>query len=133
MKEIIISVEEVFNLGEKYNQFDGYKITTDKQEIFVLISNGQSCCEQWGYLSSNDGLEDFSGAELLKLELVDEALNKQQIKDEFKYGLDEGSIIFVNFETDRGTFQLAVYNNHNGYYGHNIKITSNQLTKEMYI
>lgn len=29
-------------------------------------------------------------------------------------------IQFVDFVTSRGTFQLAVYNSHNGYYGHGI-------------
>ena len=31
-------------------------------------------------------------------------------------------IQFINFETDRGVFQLTVYNTHNGYYGHDIFI-----------
>ena len=36
-----------------------------------------------------------------------------------------GGIQFVDFVTDRGTFQLAVYNSHNGYYGHGILVLKN--------
>lgn len=126
--EIIQSIEEVFEVQgkEPWEKMDGFKVTTDKQEILVLINNSQGCCEQWGHLSSNDELQDFAGAELLKLELVDEALDKKML-EKFEYGFDGGGIVFVNFETNRGTFQLAVYNNHNGYYGHSIMIKSEQL------
>lgn len=129
--EIIKSIEEVYNIYPEGTRqlMDGFKVTTDKQEILVLISNSQNCCEQWGYLQSNDELQDFFDAELLKLEIVDEALNKKML-ERFEYGFDGGGVTFVNFETNRGTFQLAVYNAHSGYYGHSIMIKSEQLTVE---
>lgn len=99
---------------------DGYRVKTDEHEILVLIDNGQSCCEDWGYFSSDDDVKTHIGAMLSDIELTDTALNVQGIKERFEYGLDEGSIQFVTFKTDRGDFQLAVYNSHNGYYGHGI-------------
>jgi len=36
--------------------------------------------------------------------------------------MDGGGICFVDFITTNGTFQLAVYNSHNGYYGHGIVV-----------
>ena len=36
--------------------------------------------------------------------------------------------MFVNFETSSGTFQLTCYNSHNGYYGHDVTVVSNQLS-----
>ena len=127
MNEKILSIEEVENIeptkADSYESCDGYKVVTDKQEIFVLISNGQSCCENWGYLSSNDDIKEFIGAQLNSLTLTDTAL---KTVDPELY-LDEGQIQFVNFDTSKGLLQLAVYNAHNGYYGHDIFIRSKQL------
>ncbi len=127
LPEKILNIEEVFNV--EGGGMDGYKVTTDKQEILVLISNDQSCCENWGYFSSHDEEKDFVGAMLTGISLVDNALDVKKFNETLDYGLDEGDVQFVNFETDKGTLQLAVYNSHNGYYGHSILIKSNQVTK----
>ena len=100
---------------------DGYLVETDEESFYVLIDNGQSCCESWGYFSSEDDMNDFIGAELLEIDLTDTALNKQKFEDSDYYE-DGGGIQFVDFKTSTGTFQLAVYNAHNGYYGHGIVI-----------
>lgn len=133
MKEKITKIEEVFNLNEdggttddSYYGFDGFRVSTDKQDITVLISNGQSCCENWGYLVSEDDTEKFVGATLKDVTITDTALITH---DDLKY-LDEGEAMFVNFETSKGTFQIAVYNGHNGYYGHSVKVNSTQVTRE---
>lgn len=99
---------------------DGYKVKTSEHEILVLIDNGQLCCEDWGYFSSDDDLSQNIGGELLAVELTDTALNVKAIEERFEYGFDSGGIQFVTFKTNRGDFQLAVYNAHNGYYGHGI-------------
>jgi len=111
-----------------YSAYDGYKVTTDQHTYLVLIDNGQSCCESWGYMSSDDDLARFIGANLLAAEATDTALNKKRLVEEVGGGwrtpeepdFDGGGVQFVDFKTDRGTFQLAVYNAHNGYYGHGI-------------
>lgn len=100
---------------------DGYKVDTDEQSVYVLIDNGQSCCEDWGYFASEDDMTPFIGAELTDIVLTDKALNTQKVEQSGYYD-DAGGIQFVDFVTDRGTFQLAVYNAHNGYYGHGIVI-----------
>ena len=105
---------------------DGYRITTDKHTFLLLIDNGQSCCESWGYFSSEDDVNDFIGAELREVNVVDKALNVKAFEENLPYGPDEGGAIFVNFETDRGTFQLTVYNAHNGYYGHEILLAKGE-------
>lgn len=101
---------------------DGYKVRTEQHVFHVLINNEQSCCEDWGYLASDDRLDAFIGVELVGIELTDTALNKEKVDEAAKYGFDDGGIQFVDFVTDRGTFQLAVYNAHNGYYGHGILV-----------
>ena len=100
-------------------EYDGYLVETDEHKYHVLISNTQDCCESWGYFSSEDDVAQFVGARLKEVNLTDVALNKKKIEDSGYYE-EEGGIQFVDFVTDRGTLQLAVYNAHNGYYGHGI-------------
>jgi len=105
---------------------DGYKITAGDQTISVLISNEQNCCEAWGYIASEDDLSGFVGESLLDVRLTDTALYQKSIdKSDYYTGCDDmdcGGIQFVDFVTDKGIFQLAVYNAHNGYYGHPIVV-----------
>ncbi len=112
----------VDTFGE-YEYMDGYKVETDKHVIYVLIENEQSCCESWGYFASEDDLNQFIAAELIEINLTDTALNKEKVeKSDYYNDGDGGGIQFVDFVTDRGIFQLAVYNAHNGYYGHGIVV-----------
>lgn len=138
MKEIIESITELNDTSineepEVYTRYqemyDGYMITTNKQNIYVLISSGQNCCEQYGYISFQDDLKQFIGSELLSLSVVDTTLNTQTLDSKFPYGFDGGDIVFVHFETTVGTMELAVYNAHNGYYGHRAKILSNTINE----
>lgn len=104
---------------------EGYKIKTGEHEILVLIDDGQSCCENAGYFATEDNLSEFVGAELLEMNLTDTELKAGVLKDhgfeyESEHGFDGGGIQFVTFKTSKGDFQLAVYNSHNGYYGHGI-------------
>lgn len=108
--------------------YDGYVITTDKQDIKIGITDSSNCCEQWGYFASEDNLEDFIGSDLLKIEMVDSAINIQKLEEESKY-LTVEECIFVNIYTSKGLLQLAVYNRHNGYYSHGVVIISEQLNE----
>lgn len=69
-----------------------------------------------------DNTEDFIGKTLIDVELTDKALNTQKVEDSGYYE-DGGGIQFVNFKfSDGSVLQFAVYNAHNGYYGHPIII-----------
>ena len=61
--------------------YDGYKVTTEEDIYVVLISNGQNCCENFGYLSSEDDLSQFVGADLIDVVLTDTALNTKTVDD----------------------------------------------------
>jgi hypothetical protein len=130
--EVIENIEETSfrNQRDGYStEMDGYRITTDRQVILVGIDNSQSCCENWGYLTSEDDLRDFIGAQLSDIRVTDTALNtamEAKIKD---LSLYEGSCMFVTFDTSKGSFQFVAYNDHNGYYGHNAVVISNQVTE----
>jgi len=117
-----LGMSQMINMLGGFADMDGFLVETDKHKYYVLIDNGQSCCESWGYLSSEDDLTQFIGANLIEVKLTDKALN-QRIVDESGYYEDEGGIQFVDFATDKGVFQLAVYNSHNGDYGHGILVT----------
>lgn len=149
--EIIVAIEEIEQefdeLPDTIYQvpYQGYKITTDRQEIFLLIEADQQCCEIWGYLMSEDNLDEFIGATLLGLRVIDmdgktkasHPDNEEDWTDEDYRDDDEedydgrfDNAMFVNIETDRGTLQFTAYNNHNGYYGHTARVISQQLTHE---
>lgn len=150
MSEKIIKIEEVHGLrfsnavknGEKarlgvaqmlshifggYGEYDGYRVETTEHEYLILIDNDQCCCESWGYFDTADNYDDFIGKELLSVELTDVALNKEKLKESGYYGGDEGGIQFVDFKTAGGAvLQFAVYNEHNGYYGHPIIVAKDE-------
>lgn len=80
--ERIVEIEEVFNRDDKGQhtdkwgtKYDGFSVKTETQEIFLGISNGQCCCEDWGYFMSDDTTEDFHGAILHDITLTDTCLN----------------------------------------------------------
>lgn len=106
-----------------HSSMEGYKIVTDHHELLILIDDQSSCCESWGYIQSEDDLSDYIGAQLSGIQLTDTALSSEAVtKAVGEYGVDSGGIQFVDLVTNRGKFQLAVYNSHNGYYGHGIVV-----------
>lgn len=115
--ETIIQIHETtFEGRDGYGNYEGYIVTTNRRRIKLGISTGQSCCEVTGYFSSIENPLEFIGGRLMSVEVVDTLLNKERI-DEVSY-LDQGDVMFVNFNTDIDTLQFTVYNSHNGYYGH---------------
>lgn len=114
--------------GSWSSSMSGYLVTTDQQMIRLLIDNGQSCCESWGYFLSEDDLSQFIGATLTDIRIADTALNQKKYESNIgEYGLDVGGCMFVDLVTDRGVLQFTAYNGHNGYYGHSALVLSNQL------
>lgn len=104
-------------------QSGGIKIVTTEQVIEMSIDTSTRCCEDAGYILSEDNFNDFIGADLLGISLTDTALNS--IDD---FDVNCGGIMFVNINTSKGLLQFAAYNIQNGNYGHDVIIKSNQLT-----
>lgn len=105
-----------------YN-WDGIEVATRDSVWFARIEANRSCCENFGYFSLND--EDasyFIGADLLEVDVVDTALNTRKLAEADLCLQHEGNIMFVNFVTSKGVLQFAVYNEHNGYYGHVVQV-----------
>ena len=121
---IVKMINEIYSYdsGERYDRYDGYEVVTDQCTYRVLISNYQSCCESWGFMVVNDDVDSFVGKALKEVRMTDTALNTRKIEEEVG-DLDYGGIEFVDFVFDDGDIlQIAVYNGHNGCYGHDIKL-----------
>jgi hypothetical protein len=130
MSKIISIVEGTFNFGSRYNNYDGFIIALDNgQAVKLGIDNNQNCCENWGYMMSQDNFEEFVGSEIVKIEAVDEALNVSIVPDIY-----EGGVMFVNIQTTKGLLQFTAYNEHNGYYSHDAVVIENDVkTIENYL
>jgi len=74
-----------------------------------IWDDGQSCCECSRYMVTADDLSEYENATLLDFEL------KRAPNSEDEYG--EHEIQFLDDKTDKGIFQMANHNEHNGYYG----------------
>ena len=119
--ELISSIKEIEedNISKEYEDFEGYEIKTDKHTYALLITSGAECCEDFGYFSRPDDIEDFIGAELLKIEIVRSDCSVEEVESHSQvFQADE--VQLVNFVTNLGVFQLAVYNVHDGWYGHEV-------------
>lgn len=106
-----------------YNEeYDGYVITlADGNQVKMGISNGSQCCENWGYLTSEDNLSEFVGAKLKSVTVVDEKLESTDAPDIY-----EGGLMFINIDTTIGLLQFVAYNEHNGYYSHDAVLIENE-------
>ena len=114
-----LGMVQMLNTLMGYSKYDGYEVETNLHSYKILIDNGQCCCEDWGYFASNDeSFDRFIGKQLAGVYLTDTALNTKQVDELY---LDQGEVQFVDFVfADGDKLQLAVYNSHNGYYGHPI-------------
>lgn len=99
-----------------------YLRSTNCKDALRFRKNGHCCCEKWGYLSSEDDFGSFIGSELKNVYVTDTKL--ETIVPKMEEDLDAGSAMFINVETTKGLLQFAAYNEHNGYYGHGVKLVS---------
>lgn len=73
-----------------------------------MWDDGQSCCEV-RYMMTDDDLTYFFGAKLVGFEIKD----APDIEDNGEVH----EVQFLDVTTDKGVFQMATHNEHNGYYG----------------
>jgi hypothetical protein len=129
MSEKIIAIREFEGYApdvEPHKTYGGWLVITNKQIVRFMIDDRPNCCESFGWITTNDDPQYFVGSRLRDVKVVDEALN---VHEELPEDTDAFAI-FLNIETDIGTLQFAVYNEHNGYYGHAVKIRSTQLCED---
>lgn len=133
MTEIIESINDNFSGWHKTvygdSRYSGVKIITNTQEILLLIDDSDRCCEHWGHLSSHDDAKEFIGAELLSIIETDSELHTKEIKEMEDMNISIDCAYFITLKTSKGDLQFTIYNEHNGYYGHDVVIKSTQLTR----
>lgn len=123
----IVKIEEVNNVNfndDSYSNYDGFRIETEDEEMYFLINNFQSCCENWGtYLYTPEDLREYVGADYLGYDESSCSEIENSLKSEY---VKSDAICFLNIHTSKGTIDFAVYNSHNGYYSHAVilKITN---------
>ena len=109
---IIQSIKEDTIVDESSDwreSYEGLIIKTNKGSIKLVISDGQSCCEQWGalFFETPDDVSQFVGAKILQIQDID--IKREEFIDNETQ---------LRITTDRGIIQYAIYNEHNGYYSH---------------
>ena len=136
MTDKILLIENVENVkaeekfGDQYawySYYDGLHIKTEKNEIWFLIDNSQNCCEEWGYISSEEDYTAFIGAEYLGYDNIKAGNLMQKLHGTWE---EEQGTVFLNVQTSKGLLQFAVYNYHNGWYGHNVICVINDKIEE---
>lgn len=123
-----LSIVDINPFYEEY-ELDGVKVDFDNDKSLVFgISTGQDCCEEWGYISQvdNEDVTNYIGAKIRSIEIVDHYVSTQLEE----IGVCETDCYFLNVMTTKGELNFAVYNIHNGYYGH--RVTMKYDNKEMF-
>ena len=108
--------KKAFNIinDVKYVQSDGwigYEVITCGQTISLCIGDYQLCCEEYGAECEQcDQLAQFIGAGVLEVRWT---YDKDLPRSDSSAG--------VEISTNRGLLRLWVWNEHNGYYPHQVQ------------
>ena len=108
----IITNIETFNdpsywMGYRIIMSDATKNITGK------IENTRNCCEKWG-IHTKSNLNEFIGAEYYSIHICEQKRKKYE----------EMRMVDITVTTNRGNITLHLYNEHNGYYLHDVFIQS---------
>ena len=119
MSSSIIKNIETFD-DEEY--WMGYKIMVNDstKNITCKIENARNCCEKWG-IHTKSKLDEFIGAEYYSIEVSN--IQKKEY--------DEMRMVTITISTNRGNIILHLYNQHNGYYSHDVFIESEKGIKNI--
>jgi hypothetical protein len=98
----------------------GYTFVMDdvSKNITCKIENGPICCEKFG-VHTLSTMRDFIGAEYNSLNVG------EMHREEYDYM----STVDVHIQTNRGTITIQFYNEHNGYYSHDVSVSSESCNK----
>lgn len=102
--------------------WEGVTITLSDGNVWQFgISAERKCCEDWGFIECPDDPATIIGHEFIKITPIN--------TDDWVETGKTDNTAFVNVCTDRDTLQFVVYNDHNGYYGHDVSIFLNGTTQ----
>ena len=123
----ILSIKEYEELKDfNLNEYEGYVINlSDNSSIIFCIENYSRCCEDFGYFSSECNFDDFIGAELIEFKVVehnDKGYPSHLVDVARSKRMTIEDCVFLVLKTSKGELDFAVYNCHNGYYGHDVVV-----------
>lgn len=129
----ITDIEELYDVIVNHDgyfyPYSGFRIVlSDNNSIMFAIEDAQRCCESFGYISVNDNLEEFIGSTLQKVEVVTgkEYTKSELVVDSLNQAnnirIEVEECVFLVLTTDKGELTFTVYNQHNGYYSHNVVV-----------
>lgn len=119
-------IQSISMFHDSDTEREGVRITTPEETITIELTSSQHCCEVFGYfIFATDELSAFIGTKIVSISLTDTARRVYTIHEDDDHG---ANTMFVDILTTLGVIQIAVYNSHNGYYGHDVSVTSKLLT-----
>lgn len=146
----IIKFGKILEIDSDYEEtrdgfiYEGFKVVTRYNNklyhIILTITTEQKCCENAGYISYTDNsmvLSDLLNSNieqvifdspLITNELIAKKSNLELYDRQFDFSIHDA--IFIDFVTDNGVFTLTVYNEHNGYYAHDVNLKVIQFNLE---
>lgn len=130
MNEIVLNVESDYETTLQRDSYEGFKITTDQQEIFVLISTARSCCEEFDIMMYPRNFK-LEGHIITNIRYGEKSLDDDdRILDGHQY-----VCVHITIATQEDPIQIVAYNIHDGYYPHTVYtkwINQNQIMVEDY-
>lgn len=109
-------------------------LTCDGNQIRILISANQLCCELWGAALNGVSIHrKVKPHELEKLkeelerlhasEILDVRINikrEKLLRKERNYDDEREGMVCVDIQTSNETFEMTLFNQQNGYYSHSV-------------
>lgn len=148
MSEIIEKIEYKKEQYERYRVFEGYVISTNKQQIKIMMENASRCCEFFGIILYFDGkipaeneiLNYWQQFENIpqNINLLDSLIGKEiknisfsniPICPEFNVEKNdyETNTAYVDIIlADEKKIQIYAWNQHNGFYAHELYVKWNE-------
>jgi hypothetical protein len=110
---------ENITLFNEPNEWWGYTFTMSdtSKNITCKIENFHKCCEKWG-VYTDSVLNDFIGSEYHSIDIEDVNSNREDY--------DEMVTMKIHINTNKGKITIQFYNEHNGYYTHDVFIQTIQ-------
>lgn len=120
-----ISYKDSYHIpgSDRFARYEGVLVEyEDGTANFFGIQDGQQCCESYGYISWQEDTDfnDYIGAEVRNISFVETSGNREFIDWVVDRDIDINDCMFFDVETNKGDLNFAVYNHHNGYYGHRV-------------
>lgn len=103
----------IVEINDKYKRggdYEGTLVTTNRADIFLVISTWPQCCESWGYECETPEGRDMTGARITDVYLP---------PDDYEENTENRTVRMI-IETTFGNVVLSVHNEHNGFYPHRI-------------